>query len=88
VLGVAAVIVTMVNGVIGSEKKPFFLDPQVKKPFAKHGYDVEVVTVGSRQIATTVDLSKVDFVFPSSAPAELEVPDVPQPPPPSARKKS
>lgn len=64
---------TVVNGVIGSEKKPFFLDPQVKKVFASHGYDVEVVTAGSRQIATTVDLSKVDFVFPSSAPAAQKI---------------
>lgn len=64
---------TVVNGVIGSEKKPFFLDPDVKKVFASHGYDVEVVTAGSRQIATTVDLSKVDFVFPSSAPAAQKI---------------
>ncbi len=64
---------TTVNGVIGSEKKPFFNDPQVKKVFAQHGYDVQVVTAGSRQIATTVDLSKVDFVFPSSAPAAQKV---------------
>lgn len=61
------------NGVIGSEKKPFFLDPAVKKVFASHGYDVEVVTAGSRQIATTVDLSKVDFAFPSSAPAAQKI---------------
>ena len=60
---------TVVNGVIGSEKKPFFSDPQVKALFAKHGYDVEVVTAGSRQIATTFDLSHEDFAFPSSAPA-------------------
>ena len=64
---------TVVNGVIGSEKKPFFQDPDVKKVFAAHGYDVEVVTAGSRQIATTVDLSKVDFVFPSSAPAAQKI---------------
>lgn len=64
---------TVVSGVIGSEKKPFFLDPEVKKVFASHGYDVQVVTAGSRQIATTVDLSKVDFVFPSSAPAAQKI---------------
>jgi hypothetical protein len=64
---------TVVNGVIGSEKKPFFDDPEVKKIFAESGLDVEVVTAGSRQIATSVDLSKVDFVFPSSAPAAEKI---------------
>jgi hypothetical protein len=64
---------TVVTGVIGSEKQPFFDDPQVKKIFASKGLDVEVTTAGSRQIATTVDLSKVDFVFPSSAPAALKI---------------
>lgn len=43
----------VVHGVIGSEKQPFFEDPAVKAASAKHGYDVEVDTAGSRQIATT-----------------------------------
>ncbi|MEP6479807.1 MAG: hypothetical protein ABJB03_10480 [Rhodoglobus sp.] len=64
---------TVVNGVIGSEKKPFFEDPEVKAIFATNGLDVHVVTAGSRQIATTVDLSAVDFVFPSSAPAAQKI---------------
>jgi hypothetical protein len=64
---------TVVNGVIGSEKKPFFDDPQVQKIFAENGLDVEVVTAGSRQIATSVDLKKQDFVFPSSAPAAEKI---------------
>ncbi|CAN5288891.1 hypothetical protein BH11ACT4_BH11ACT4_22020 [soil metagenome] len=64
---------TVVSGVIGSEKKPFFDDPEVKKIFAESGLDVEVVTAGSRQIATSVDLSNVDFVFPSSAPAAEKI---------------
>jgi hypothetical protein len=68
-----ATTLTVVNGVIGSEKKPFFLDAQVKKEFAKHGLDVEVVTAGSRQIATSVDLKKYDFAFPSSAPAAEKI---------------
>lgn len=57
-----------VRGVIGSEKKPFFDDPRVKKAFADHGYDVQVDTAGSRSIATTVDLSKYDFAFPPARP--------------------
>lgn len=64
---------TVVTGVIGSEKKPFFDDAAVKAEFAKHGLDVEVTTAGSRAIATTVDLKGVDFVFPSSAPATVKV---------------
>jgi len=58
-----------VRGVIGSEKKPFFDDPRVKAAFAAKGYDVQVDTAGSRQIATTVDLAKYDFAFPGSVPA-------------------
>ena len=60
---------TVVQGVIGSEKKPFFDDPEVQAVFARNGLDVQVRTAGSRQIATSVDLTGVDFVFPSSAPA-------------------
>ena len=64
---------TVVHGVIGSEKKPFFDDPGVKAIFAESGLDVQVVTAGSRQIATSVDLANVDFVFPSSAPAAEKI---------------
>src|SRR5262249_58491433 len=54
-----------VRGVIGSEKQPFFQDPEVVAAFRKHGLDVQVDTAGSREIATTVDLSRYDFAFPS-----------------------
>jgi hypothetical protein len=64
---------TVVSGVIGSEKKPFFDDPAVKAVFAENGLDVQIVTAGSRQIATTVDLSKQDFAFPGSAPAAEKI---------------
>lgn len=64
---------TVVAGVIGSEKKPFFQDPEVKAIFAEAGFDVQIVTAGSRQIATSVDLTAVDFVFPSSAPAAEKI---------------
>lgn len=57
------------RGVIGSEKKPYFDDPRVKAAFAAKGYDVQVDTAGSRQIATSVDLTKYDFAFPGSVPA-------------------
>ncbi|MEU0566057.1 hypothetical protein ABZ297_11770 [Nonomuraea sp. NPDC005983] len=58
-----------VRGVIGSEKTAFFEDPQVVKAFAAKGVKVEVDPAGSRQIATSIDLGRYDFAFPSSAPA-------------------
>lgn len=64
---------TQVSGVIGSEKKPLFDDPETVAVFAENGLDVRVVTAGSRQIATSVDLAGVDFVFPSSAPAAEKI---------------
>ena len=64
----AASLVT-VRGVIGSEKLPFFQDQDVMNEFHAQGYDIKVDTAGSRQIATTVDLSKYDFAFPAGVPA-------------------
>ncbi|HET6986042.1 MAG TPA: hypothetical protein VFI00_05470, partial [Kribbella sp.] len=57
---------TTIGGVIGSEKRAFFEDPDVKAALAKHGFEVKVDGAGSREIATSVDLSKYDFAFPSS----------------------
>jgi hypothetical protein len=59
---------TLVRGVIGSEKLPFFNDPQVMAAFASHGYRVQVDTAGSREIATSTDLSHYDFAFPAGEP--------------------
>jgi hypothetical protein len=59
----------LVRGVIGSEKKAFFEDPRVVRALAGKGVRVEVEPAGSRQIATSVDLGRYDFAFPSSAPA-------------------
>ncbi|GAA0398432.1 hypothetical protein GCM10009530_57650 [Microbispora corallina] len=70
--GGPAALVT-VRGVIGSEKKPFFDDPGVRAAFARHGLRVEVDTAGSREIATSVDLRKYDFAFPSSVPAAEKI---------------
>jgi hypothetical protein len=65
--------VVVVRGVIGSEKLAFFQDPAVIQEFHSRGYDVQVDTAGSRQIATTVDLSKYDFAFPAGQPAALKI---------------
>ncbi|WP_096455749.1 hypothetical protein [Corynebacterium suranareeae] len=64
---------TEVSAVIGSEKKEFFQDPEVIEAFAKHGFEVNVDTAGSRRIATDVDLSPYDFAFPSSTPAAQKI---------------
>ena len=60
---------TVVRGAIGSEKQPFFSDAEVIKVFHDHGLDVRVDTAGSRQIATTFDLTHYDFAFPAGVPA-------------------
>ncbi|MBP2704066.1 hypothetical protein JOL79_09620 [Microbispora sp. RL4-1S] len=71
--GDAPAALVTVHGVIGSEKKPFFDDPGVRAAFARHGLRVEVDTAGSREIATSVDLSRYDFAFPSSVPAAEKI---------------
>jgi hypothetical protein len=63
----------VVRGVIGSEKAAFFRDRRVIDAFARNGLRVEADAAGSRQIATTVDLAKYDFVFPSSSPAAQRI---------------
>jgi hypothetical protein len=63
----------VVHGVIGSEKLPFFQDADVVREFRARGYDVQVDTAGSRQIATAVDLSRYDFAFPAGQPAALKI---------------
>lgn len=60
---------TVVRGVVGSEKMAFFADDRVVQVLADNGITVEVEPAGSRQIATSVDLDRYDFAFPSSAPA-------------------
>jgi hypothetical protein len=64
---------TVVRGVIGSEKQPFFRDPEVAAAFARHGLDVQVDIAGSREIATRVDLGKYDFGFPAGIPAAEKI---------------
>ncbi|WP_246820816.1 hypothetical protein [Corynebacterium sp. HMSC073D01] len=60
---------TLVSGLIGSEKQPFFDDPEVRARLKELGLVVSVETAGSREIATRDDLMAIDFAFPSSAPA-------------------
>ncbi len=60
------------RGLIGSEKQPFFSDPQVVAALHRGGFDVIVATAGSRQIATA-DLSNEDFAFPAGGPSAAEI---------------
>jgi hypothetical protein len=65
--------VATVNGVIGSEKQAFFQDPAVQAVFQRNGLNVKVDTAGSREMATSVDLSRYDFAFPAGVPAALKI---------------
>ena len=65
--------VVRVQGVIGSEKQPFFQDPAVQAVFQRDGLDVRVDTAGSREMATSVDLSRYDFAFPAGSPAAVKI---------------
>ncbi|WP_085995150.1 three-helix bundle dimerization domain-containing protein [Nocardia paucivorans] len=60
---------TLVSGVVGSEKIDFFTDPRVVDVFDHYGLRVEVHPAGSREIATSVDLSAFAFAFPAGLPA-------------------
>lgn len=62
-----------VKGFTGSEKLPFFQDPEVQEAFAKHGLKVEAVKAGSRQIATMPELKDADFAFPAGVPAASKI---------------
>ncbi|AKK11019.1 hypothetical protein [Corynebacterium uterequi] len=57
----------VVQGIIGSEKAPFFDDPRVVDALADEGLRVEFTTAGSRSMAEK-DLANYDFAFPSSSP--------------------
>ncbi|MFF2039329.1 hypothetical protein ACFVVX_02775 [Kitasatospora sp. NPDC058170] len=62
--------VITISGVIGSEKREFFADPDVVAALRKQGLKVDTVTTGSWLMGDS-DLDRYDFAFPSSlSPAE------------------
>lgn len=67
---------TVVHGVIGSEKESLFADPEAKEIFARHGLDVQVATSGSWAMAERADLTQADFASPSSEVAAAHLTDV------------
>jgi hypothetical protein len=72
VVGRLAPPATPVQGLIGSEKLPFFHDPRVVAALRGGGFEATVRTAGSRQIAG-MDLTAQDFVFPAGVPAAEKV---------------
>jgi len=62
-----------VTGLIGSEKQDFFDDSRVVDRLRELGLQVQYRKAGSREIATTFDLSQYDFVFPSGLPAAEKI---------------
>lgn len=66
---IAARRVVTVEGLIGSEKEPFFDDPEVVDTLRRGGIEAVVEKAGSRQIATSYDLTQYDFAFPAGVPA-------------------
>jgi hypothetical protein len=83
IIGIAVAIVAVslltnngmeqATGLIGSEKAPFFEDERVQRALRRHGLEVTVQKAGSREIATSFDLSQYDFAFPAGAPAAEKI---------------
>lgn len=67
---------TVVRGVIGSEKESLFADPEAKEIFARHGLDVQVTTSGSWAMAERAGIEESDFASPSSEIAAAHIEDV------------
>ncbi len=61
------------RGLVGSEKIPFFSDPEVIAALERNGLKVSVEKAGSRQIALRPDLKEYDFVFPAGVPAAEKI---------------
>jgi hypothetical protein len=69
--GAGAGGVKQLTAIVGSEKLPYFADPDVKAALARHGWAVRADAAGSRQMPTRT--AGYDFAFPSSKAAAEEV---------------
>jgi len=65
----AARAVVTVRGLVGSEKEAYLRDPRVLDELRKNGFDLQIETSGSRDMANRTDLTSYDFAFPAGAPA-------------------
>ena len=61
--------IVTVRGLISSDKEEYFRDPRVIDALKRGGFSVEPTKAGSRQIATSYDLSQYDFALTAGAPA-------------------
>ncbi|WP_131769860.1 hypothetical protein [Candidatus Protofrankia californiensis] len=59
---------TTVRALVSSEKQSFFADPDVVTALDRAGYRLEITSAGSREIATTRELSGFDLAFPADGP--------------------
>lgn len=62
-----------VNGLTGSEKEEFLQDERVLTALRRHGLDLTFEKAGSRQIATSFDLSQYDYTFPAGVPSAEKI---------------
>jgi hypothetical protein len=72
-LSVAEQSVTVVKGLIGSEKEDFFRDPRVVDALRDNSLKVDFVKAGSREIANKFDLKAYDFAFPAGVPGAEKI---------------
>lgn len=72
-LSVSEQSITVVKGLIGSEKEEFFRDPRVIEALRDHSLRVDFIKAGSREIATKFDLKGYDFAFPAGVPAAEKI---------------
>jgi hypothetical protein len=72
-LSVAEQSVTVIRGLIGSEKEEYFRDPRVVDALQRNSLKVEYVKAGSREIATKFDLKTYDFAFPAGVPGAEKI---------------
>jgi hypothetical protein len=59
---------TEVRALVSSEKQPLLTDPETAEVLGRAGYRLVVDVAGSREIATSRDLSGYDLAFPANAP--------------------
>ncbi|MEJ5920704.1 MULTISPECIES: hypothetical protein [unclassified Corynebacterium] len=62
-----------VRVIIGSEKRGFLEDERVRDFMADRGYELDIHTAGSREIAQRPDLTEFEVVFPSSVAAAEKI---------------
>jgi len=65
--------IVTVKGLVGSEKLEYLQDPQVVAELRAKGIDLQVESVGSREMAGRSDLKTYDFAFPAGVPGATKV---------------